>query len=251
MFKSREVHVHRRAYKRSISVTLRVNGSIRVSAPKLVSRQQIEAFLLANSVWIETNLAKYQTVRAAYPQKSFVEGEMLPLLGREVRITYREGHRAKPHISVCGERLVVEIPSSRWSGFDPGVPHPEIRPIVIEFYRHAGRKLLTSRVAYFAARLELFPSALTFRSQKTRWGSCSSKGAISLNWRLVIAPQEVIDYVVVHELAHLRYYNHSRAFWGLVGKEISLYRELRDWLREHQYQADFLAKRSELHPEVE
>jgi predicted metal-dependent hydrolase len=247
MFRDVEVDVLRRAYKRSIGVTLQVNGRIRVSAPKLVSRTQIEAFLAAHEVWIEANLERYRHVREAHPKKQFHEGEVLPLLGRDLKISFRCGTRAKPHLSVHDDKLVIEIPAERWTAFDPATAHPELRSMFVEFYTRVGKKILSDRVAHFSERMGLRPASLTFRSQKTRWGSCSAKGSISLNWRLAVAPPEVIDYVVVHELAHLRHYNHSRAFWGLVATEIPRYRELRQWLREHQYQSDFLAKRSELH----
>jgi predicted metal-dependent hydrolase len=122
--------------------------------------------------------------------------------------------------------------------------------VVSRFYSQQGKKLLAARVDHFSARMGLVPVSVSFRSQKTRWGSCSSRGQISLNWRLVFAPLEVIDYVVVHELAHLKHYDHSKSFWNLVGVHIPDYLRLRQWLRDHQYEADFLAKQSELHPEL-
>lgn len=148
---------------------------------------------------------------------------------------------------VDGDELLIAIPRSMWSGFDPQAPHEELASVVRSYYADAGKEFLSARLRHYSERMGLVPSSTCFRSQKTRWGSCSSSGRISLNWRLIVAPPDVIDYVIVHELSHLVHYNHSKAFWALVATQIPDYEAKRDWLRENQYEADFLATRSELH----
>lgn len=93
-------------------------------------------------------------------------------------------------------------------------------------------RLIPERVAYFAARMGVTYGRITIREQKTRWGSCSSKGNLNFNWKLVLTAPELLDYVVVHELAHRREMNHSSAFWALVATEIPDYQERRRRLRE-------------------
>lgn len=248
MFRDREVHVLRKPYKRSIGLTLQVNGRIRVSAPKSTPLARIEAFLLANAEWIETHLQKYQTLRDSYPPKSLVEGERFLFQGRELVLVFKEGHRARVKFAAQGNALIAEIPPQAWvRGFNPNQPHPELMEDLIAFYKREAKEILERRLAFYSEKMDLVPAAVSFRSQKTRWGSCTSKGKISLNWRLIVAPLEVIDYVVVHELSHLRFYNHGSSFWALVGTQLSNYLELRQWLKDHQYEADFLAKSSELH----
>jgi predicted metal-dependent hydrolase len=79
--------------------------------------------------------------------------------------------------------------------------------------------------------MDLKPSGAVVKEQKLRWGSCTSMGIINLNWRLFLAPMRIIDYVIVHELAHLRYHNHSKDFWNLVRSIIPDYEERKEWLR--------------------
>ncbi|MES2965314.1 MAG: SprT family zinc-dependent metalloprotease [Bdellovibrionota bacterium] len=244
----RQVEVQRRARKRSLGLTVHVSGRLRVSAPKSISLKKIFEFVESQREWVENNLAKYEVVRAAYPRKLVREGETFPFMGRALVLTFeKSANRTKYSVRIRDARLVVEIPANEWERFDRGAIHRELRPLLVKFYQKAGRELLTARVERYANAMSLFPSGLSFRSQKTRWGSCSSKGRISLNWRLIVAPLDVIDYVVVHELAHLVHYDHSKAFWQLVGTQFADHRVRRRWLREHAYDADFLAPRSELH----
>lgn len=100
-------------------------------------------------------------------------------------------------------------------------------------YRNMARTRLESRVAYYHSLTGGHYSRITVRDQKTRWGSCSSSGTLSFNYRLIFAPDIILDYVVVHELCHLTHMNHSRDFWDMVGSILPDYREYRKWLREH------------------
>lgn len=109
-------------------------------------------------------------------------------------------------------------------------------PTITEEERKAGieaaRAYIPGRVAYFAARMGVTYGRITIREQKTRWGSCSSKGNLNFNWKLMMMPKEVLDYVVVHELAHRKEMNHSKAFWAVVEKELPDYKERRRLLKE-------------------
>lgn len=247
-FREHEVLIRRRPYKRTIGITLEVNGRIQVSAPRRTTYTEIKDFLARHSVWIENNLAKYKAIREKYPRKEYREGEKFIFLGENKRLRFMPGNGAKVRVEVKETDLVVSIPFKEWITFDSHQPHPELANPVRAFYAEAGRNILSTRLRHFSERMGLVPSSVCFRSQKTRWGSCSASGRISLNWRLVVAPLEVIDYVIVHELSHLVHYNHSMAFWNLVATEIPDHEAKRKWLRENQYEADFLAARSELHP---
>jgi predicted metal-dependent hydrolase len=244
----RAVAVSRKAYRRSIGLTLQVNGEIRVSAPRTTAPARILAFLRANEAWIEAQLFRYDELRRAHPAKRFVDGERFPFLGESLILCREAAPVSRPRARRRGEALALEIPARRWAEFEREAPHPEAARAVAGFYESAGRELLAERLRLYSGRMGLEPSGVSFRSQKTRWGSCSSKGRLSLNWRLAFAPIAVIDYVIVHELAHLRHYNHSAAFWKLVESHAPSHLALRQWLRKNQYEADFLAKRSELHP---
>ena len=109
----------------------------------------------------------------------------------------------------------------------PGTPEEEA------LYRAQAAEVFARKAAYYAARMGVTFHKITVRDQKTRWGSCSSKGNLNFNWRLVLAPVPVLDYVVIHELAHRREMNHSSRFWDIVGEMMPDYQIQRRWLRDH------------------
>lgn len=244
----REVLVHRKPYRRSLGLTLQVSGRIKVTAPKSTPLHFIQDFLNRNSLWIEKNLDKYKSLRDAHPPKRYVAGEAFPYLGRKITLRFEVSESSKFDCSVSGDELVVRVPRSQSRlPVDSVSERPELGPVISGLYESEGRRILSRRLAHYSDLMGLQPKALSFRAQKTRWGSCTAKGKISLNWRLVIAPLDVIDYVVIHELSHLAHYDHSPAFWRLVATQSPEWPKYRNWLRSNQYEADFLAKSSELH----
>ena len=100
-------------------------------------------------------------------------------------------------------------------------------------YRQAARDYFPARVAYYEAIIGVTHGAITIRDQKTRWGSCSAKGNLNFNWRLMLAPPRILDYLVVHELCHRKEMNHSKAFWNAVEMVLPDYKELRKWLKQY------------------
>jgi predicted metal-dependent hydrolase len=247
----RQIEICRKPRKRNIAMTMQVSGRLRVSTSLSTPLTYIRQFVLQNQTWIENQEKSYQKIRELFPVKTYCEGESFYFLGKPTPLHYKMAVGSRMKFSQSLESgFVCQIPAELWRRFDPLQPHPEMASLFKKFYERAGRDLLAQSVQKFSVAMNLHPKALSFRSQKTRWGSCSSRGKLSLNWRLAFAPREVIDYVVVHELAHLKHYNHSAAFWSLVGSQISDYRTWRKWLRAHQYEADFLGRRSELHLSV-
>ena len=110
----------------------------------------------------------------------------------------------------------------------PPLPEQERRR-----YMELARDIFTRKTAYYAAVMNVTYGRITIREQKTRWGSCSSKGNLNFNWRLIFAPEEVLDYIVVHELAHRKEMNHSPAFYRVVASVMPDYKGSQEWLREH------------------
>lgn len=104
---------------------------------------------------------------------------------------------------------------------------------LVNKHKKYARNIFEARVTYFQQFTGGTYNSISIRDQKTRWGSCSGRGNLSFNWRLILAPPEILDYVVVHELCHLTYMNHSKEFWGLVGKVLPNYKDSRKWLKEN------------------
>lgn len=124
------------------------------------------------------------------------------------------------HLSKAAEKAVPEMP--------PPLSEQERRR-----YMEIARDIFTRKTAYYASVMGVTYGRISIREQKTRWGSCSSKGNLNFNWRLIFAPEEVLDYIVVHELAHRREMNHSPAFYRIVESVLPDYKKEQKWLREH------------------
>jgi predicted metal-dependent hydrolase len=121
-------------------------------------------------------------------------------------------------------RLVVDL----------GPGGTRLAEVLERWYRAQAAGLIGERAAALSAQMCVAYRRLTIRGQRTRWGSCSAKGNLSFNWKLMMAPQPVIDYVIIHELAHLKHMNHSKGFWDLVARHCPRWRERRKWLKEHE-----------------
>jgi len=181
------------------------------------SDESPEALLSDNLNWVLETKRKYDTYRERAPDRLFEPGETFPYLGDDHEIVVEP----RPAHGVGNGEIRLR---------QSAVDQSSLKRVLENFYRTRAREHLTDRATAFADSMELSYDRIELRNQRTRWGSCSTNGVLSFNWRLVMAPPDVIDYVVVHELAHLRESDHNDRFWELVEMEIPEYRELSDWL---------------------
>lgn len=152
-----------------------------------------------------------------------------------VRIPLRGSERFAVSM-VESKKNWIAVSVLKMQAVEPTPPQKEKSPSekrLEAIYRDAAREYFPKRVSYFSHVLGVSYGKITIRDQKTRWGSCSSKGNLSFNWRLILAPPNVLDYVVVHELCHRKEMNHSQRFWALVESVMPEYKEYRKWLKEN------------------
>lgn len=185
-------------------------------------------FVGESQLFIQKRMLEIESLRKRHPDKKLISGEEFLFFGEywPLEIVWTWGPRVKV---VAGEdylEMLAPLSSS---------PSERQKALKI-FYKRQARLHLHERLKYFAAQMSLFPSQVSIRGQKTRWGSCSSIAGISLNWKLLAAPLEVIDYVIIHELAHIRHLNHSAKFWDLVSEVQPHWRNSRRWLKEHEFE---------------
>ena len=207
------------ARRRRLSLELRPDGSLTVAVPMGLSLASIRAFVASRRSWIEAKralLAPFATTRLRTEN-----GARLPYLGTELAL----------NVSIAPARRAACRCES--GSLDIRVPHnTAVRPAIEAWYRREAATHAAARLAHFAPQVGRGARKLVIRAQRTRWGSCSARGTISLNWRLMQAPAEILDYVVVHELCHLLVPNHSARFWGEVARVLPDYRARRAALRE-------------------
>lgn len=167
-------------------------------------------------------------------------GDSFLFLGRSITLQFVVTLNKKTFFSVFENQLLLHVPQEQWSTQWPAgsrYPHYEL---MIRFYEKEGRAWLGKRTRYWAEQMQLHPQKVKFRAPKTRWGSCSSAGSINFNWKLIVFPREVIDYVIIHELAHLKHLNHSRDFWQLVQQHCPEYKLHEKTLKTNHGDVQFL-----------
>ena len=188
------------------TIGLRIDeGGLTVNAPTRTPLHRLEAVLADKSGWVRGKLAEMLERQA--PERIWQDGETLPFLGAHLRLTTLTG-RARAQPLVVDERLLTEV-----TDIDDSAA---VKAKVLKWYQRQALDHFTKRVAVYAERLGVPLPPLFLSNASKRWGSCNSRGEVRFNWRLIKAPPRLIDYVVAHELAHLKHLNHSPAFWHTV-----------------------------------
>jgi predicted metal-dependent hydrolase len=191
---------------------------IKVTLP-LEAEEDPHELVAENARWIVEKKRKYDEYREQAPDRAFEEGEMWPFLGADRELLVDD----VPHSLVLEEALVLA---------EDRVEDSSIKEELEHLYRREARKHFEEVVAERAEDMGVSYESIALRNQRTRWGSCSPKENLGFNWRLMMAPPEVIDYVIVHELAHLKERNHTRRFWKIVKEYCEGYREKAEWLED-------------------
>ncbi|MFT3802531.1 MAG: SprT family zinc-dependent metalloprotease [Burkholderiaceae bacterium] len=213
-----------RSQRRTIGFLVDDRG-LSVTAPRWVTLACIEQALAEKARWILRKLDEWRqhAARRARLAIQWEDGADLPFLGSSLRMQRVDAAR----VAVRREDQVL------WVGLPEDAGPDAFRDAVQHWVRQQAIALFEERLAHYARLLGQGPSRWALSSARTRWGSCGPDGAIRLNWRLMFFPPHIIDYVVAHELAHLKELNHSRRFWDVVGQIYPDYSKARAWLRSY------------------
>jgi predicted metal-dependent hydrolase len=215
------VSVRVRESRRARSLRVRLGPSLPLEAivPRRVSDAELDRFLADRRGWIARKLAEMRSL-AARPRLGLHDPDVVWLGLRPIPVTVDAGSGAVARLRAG--QLVI----------GPDAPQAAVE----RWYRREARQRIAAAVERESERVGVRPGVLAIRDPKTRWGSCSSRGTLGFSWRLVIAPPEILDYVVIHELCHLRELNHGKAFWRLLGTARPGWREEAGWLRQHGWE---------------
>jgi predicted metal-dependent hydrolase len=204
--------VRRSTRARRVRVNVHAHSGVEVVLPQRAPERAAAAAVSELRPWIERRLLEAREVHARIAARAGT----VPYLGRSLELVPQAG-RTRAHRR--GERLLV--------------PAGDARPALERFYRRAARAEIAPRLDRATALAGTDYGSLDIRGQRTRWASCSPSGRMSFNWRLLLAPERVLEYVVWHEVCHLEILDHSPRFWALLARRWPGYREERDWLRHH------------------
>ena len=208
--------------RKTIALQVNENAELIVRAPHRASIAQIQKFILQKQDWVIKAQRKMLTRQSEIQQNSeFKDGKEIYFLGvgYEVRINGKIK-------SIKIHDNIMEFPFGKIDRADA---------LLAQWYKKAAREIIPPKVARYAKYLGLNYEKIGITSAKKRWGSCNSKGSINFSYRLIMTPPEIIDYVIVHELMHLRQMNHSPKFWAHVASVIPDYKKHRKWLRDNQH----------------
>jgi predicted metal-dependent hydrolase len=214
---------HRR--RKTVAITLDPYEGVLVAAPATTPAAQIDAIVAKRARWI----VRQQTAAPpAGSRRTFASGESLPYLGQQLRLFVEQGDGRRPGVELRQWSIHLLLPpglagETRWTASEQAI---------VRWYKAQAVDWLSTCVARWAARAGYGPRAVLVRAQRQRWGSCSTDGTLRFNWRILMAPPTLIDYVVVHELVHLRLKHHAAGFWAEVARLMPDYQLRRGRLKE-------------------
>lgn len=205
--------------RKTVALIVQPDGSLVVRAPLRATRRQVEEVVQSRLDWIHRAQEKMRKAQSAHPVGAFKPGAEFPFLGRLYRLRLAANNRQP---LTLGSVFTLDRRDL-----------PQARQVFEQWYRAQARLVIGLRVETLARQHDFKVAGVRISGAKTRWGSCSAAGTLSFTWRLVLLPVEVIDYVAVHELVHLRIKNHQKAFWERVAAILPDYKAQRKWLREN------------------
>jgi len=223
--------VKRSLKAKRVRLEVRRQTGLTVVVPHSYKIGQLPRLLQSKERWISGHLARCSHLQWLSAEKELSSGDTVPYLGRHLELAKRENPTGVSSVTLDGNTLAVS----------PGLFKNGILELALErWYRTEAAKLVDERADKLSSQMGINYKRIVIRSQKTRWASCSHKKNLSFNWKLIMAPEPVIDYVIIHELTHLKEMNHSKRFWELVTQYCPRWREHKKWLKQHE--ADLTAR---------
>jgi hypothetical protein len=212
--------VRRSGRRRTVEITVERDGTLLLSAPEGCEKAKLERFVRSKRRWVYEKLALKEALKPALSARRFVSGEGLPYLGRTYRL-----------LLVPEQEVAVKLSGGRFrmrrADAVAGREH------LVRWYTAHARPWLEARVERHAGRLEVEPGGVTVQELGYRWGSCGKGGRLNFHWRSILLPPRMVEYVVVHELVHLREPHHTPGFWRLLERVLPDFAARKQWLAEH------------------
>jgi len=205
-----------RSKRKTVALYIR-KGGVEVRAPLEMPKHEIDKLVISKEKWITDRLEKSREQAEKRSSFALNYGDIVTYLGKQHPVTAKDGNS----VGFDDERFYMP----------PNLPPEQIKAACVQIYRMLAKRDLTQKTLFFAKQMSVMPSAVKINGANTRWGSCSTKKSLNFSWRLIMADDGVVDYVVVHELAHITEMNHSPRFWAIVESVLPDYRERKEKLK--------------------
>jgi len=210
--------------KKTLSLYVEHDGSVVIRAPSHLPTATVEKFVNEKKPWIDKKLRQITSERMEHTPKKFVSGEEFLYLGG--------GYPLQVSATPDHPQPLFFTDDTFYLGEQY---HEKAKDLFVTWYKEQAVRTIRDRLQFYSQIMHLFPRRERISSARHQWGRCSSRDTLSFSWRLIMAPLSVIDYIVVHELAHVKEKNHSPKFWKIVETTLPDHRHQRDWLKKHGY----------------
>jgi predicted metal-dependent hydrolase len=209
--------------RKTISLHIKEDGRVVIYVPYHTPKGEIEGFIKEKESWVIKKISeKERSIKET--EKAFIPGEKFLYLGESYPLEIGDTHYRGLPLKLSFGKFILDKDRLE-----------EARDLFIHWYKREAKEKIEGRLHYFSNRLQLFPKGLKITSAKYRWGSCSRDSRLSFSWKIIMAPLSVIDYVLIHELVHIKEKNHSKRFWTYLETILPDYRKHRFWLKENGY----------------
>ena len=219
--------VRSRKRKRTISLNVKIDGTAVIRVPYRTPVSEIQRFCREKEKWLARKIGELREREKDVRVKTFAAGEIFLFLGEPYPLAIEDTAGVPEKLDLLSGEFVLS-----------GDKTSQARNIFIDWYRARAQEYIGIRVEHFKQVLGVSPRGIRISNARCRWGSCSLDDRLYFSWRIMMAPPAVIDYLVVHELAHMKEKNHSRSFWEIVADTIPGYRSERTWLRDNGHILD-------------
>jgi predicted metal-dependent hydrolase len=212
-----------RSERKTADIVIERSGDVIVRAPVGIDDERVREVVADRALWVHRSLAEWEDLNSRRRHRPLVQGQGFPYLGRSYRLKF-----------VDDSDVPLRLKNGRWElseAFVARESEAAARKAFRDFYTAKGIQIFRDRVRQLAPLVGVEPGEVAVKELGYHWASCGAVGGLNFHWKTLMAPQTVIDYIVVHELCHLRFRDHSDAFWNEVDKVLPRYRERKEWLR--------------------
>jgi len=204
------------------------DGEVSIHIPTRLPLKFAREFVVQKTSWIKTKLADQALKQIE--EKQFIDGEEFFFLGKQYTLRLIQID-SSPLIKKNQQQLELHGRLNRLS-------KTAIRAALVRWYKQQAESYLIERTAHLSKATQITPRSITVKTYKARWGSCNIRGELQYNWKLILAPPDIIDYVITHELCHIKHHNHSTQFWQLVEHFSPAFKASRHWLKSNGYRLE-------------
>jgi len=211
--------------RKTLAIQIQPPDLITVISPWGLSEETIKEKVSSKGKWIIKKLLDFKDISCIPFKREFVNGESFMYLGRNYSLNINiDKNLLRPKVKISDGMLQILSPTK-----DQDI----LRVALEKWYKKEAKKIILKRIKFYKTKFSIEPRQVKIKQQKKRWGSCTPKGNLLFNWKIVMAPSSVIDYIIVHEMSHLIHKNHSGKFWKLVESVLPDYKDRRKWLKDY------------------